>query len=122
MILGFAEGRPLRVPKGAWMSSVPMPSPYPEGVLSVDIRFLCPSCGCKLRIDALAAGYRAVCAQCGITIKVPPVPDAVIASLRNQPDSGSADETRVILTREEIAFLTEETGSAAPSPRAAAGK
>jgi hypothetical protein len=47
-----------------------------DGILSIDIRFLCTACGSKLRIDAAAAGRHVTCSRCGKATRVPSLPSS----------------------------------------------
>jgi DNA-directed RNA polymerase subunit RPC12/RpoP len=68
--------RAIRVPADP-LSTFDMPAPDtadPADTLSVNIRFVCPACKCKLRIDVAAAGRRVACVRCRRTIRVPSLP------------------------------------------------
>ena len=85
------------------------PPEYPEGILSVDIRFCCPSCNRRLQIDIHAAGFETECKRCGTIIQVPVVPETVRrVALKEDLHPRTGGTT---LTREEIAYLTEDTQS-----------
>jgi DNA-directed RNA polymerase subunit RPC12/RpoP len=75
------------------MADLPAPdTAYPADTLSVNIRFVCPACKSKLRIDVAAAGRRVACVRCRRTIRVPSLPSrdgpsAAGASARARPAS-----------------------------------
>ncbi len=72
----------------------------PAVILSVEMRFLCPRCQSKLRIDVTKCGTRAQCPACAGTIQIPAMPASV-------PPSPALAQPRVaLLTSEEIEFLT----------------
>ena len=72
----------------------------PAVVLSVEMRFLCPRCQTKLRIDVTKCGTRAACPSCAGTIQIPAMPPVA-------PSSPALAQPQVaLLTSEEIEFLT----------------
>ena len=43
----------------------------PRGVLALEVKFLCPGCEAKLRIDARLAGELVECPRCEVAMRVP---------------------------------------------------
>ena len=43
----------------------------PEGVLSLEVKFRCGACGCKLLADARFEGRRLACPECREEVQVP---------------------------------------------------
>lgn len=83
-----------------------------EQTLSAELRFVCPQCRGKLRIDARAAGQSMPCVLCGRTIRVPVLPDWVhrIGARPAAPSDLPAASTALkaaLLTPEEFEFLTK---------------
>ncbi len=63
------------VPVPAKLPSVPglvesMPL-LPKGILALDLKFLCPDCSAKLRIDARLEGQTVACPKCTHEIRIP---------------------------------------------------
>ncbi len=65
----------------------PLP-PVPGNVLSMDMRFLCPKCGGKVRIGLRSAGHKVVCVRCSEPILVPALPECWHRSPGPQPSVG----------------------------------
>jgi hypothetical protein len=101
----------LQDPEGADAPNVAQGDADPCGsqVLSAELRFVCPECKGKLRIDAGASGQPTSCVRCNKTIQVPALPEWVrrVAATRPSDVPAAADALKTaILTAEEIEFLT----------------
>ncbi len=75
---------------------------FPPAIVSVEIRFLCSTCGAKLIVDARWQGRAVTCLKCGVGTHVP------FWSLhRPRSDSpSSAAVPRIQLSSAEIEFLS----------------
>lgn len=100
--------------------TVPVPHPtrgclpiLPPEVLALELKFLCPGCGAKLRIDARLEGDTVPCPKCAQATKVPrwSLPGDAIS----QPRAGRV----VQLSTAEIEFLSSPAEMV--QPRAANG-
>jgi DNA-directed RNA polymerase subunit RPC12/RpoP len=83
---------------------------FPPGILALEVNFLCEHCESKLRIDARYEGMQVTCPHC---TKVTGVPRW---SQREEPAAESAPE--IILSAEEIEFLSAVDGPRAPEATA----
>jgi hypothetical protein len=84
---------------------------YSPEILSIDIRFLCPACGSKLKIDARAAGTEAACVCCGKKIRAPLLPYWARRADKPLPPNQAAERAPTatqgaVLTAKEIDFMT----------------
>jgi DNA-directed RNA polymerase subunit RPC12/RpoP len=86
---------------------------YPEGVLSVDLRFVCADCGRKIQVDVRASGVVLDCPHCDSTIRVPEITYTLQQIIG---DSRSASPPN--LTEEEVAFLMTPLDDEARTPPA----
>lgn len=89
------------VPALADVADGPAMSAFPDGVLTLEMKFLCTKCGLKLQVDARWEGRSVHCPECQSATEIPRW------SLRREPAPG------VVLTAEEVAFLSAES---APQP------
>lgn len=93
--------------------AVPVPGPLPgtpwtadglpllpRDVLALEVKFLCPDCGAKLRIDARLEGHSVDCPKCAHSICIPRWSTAPPAP-RRDPIALAAE-----LTEAEIEFLS----------------
>lgn len=85
------EGRP-----GA-VAALPL---LPRNVLSLEIKFLCPDCGAKLRIDARLEGQSVDCPKCTHQIRIP-----AWSAAPSHPRAGGLSRTAE-LSEAEIEFLS----------------
>lgn len=79
---------------------------YPPEVIALEIVFLCPQCGTRLRIDARDAGTIALCPPCNGRIRVPDIPLFVGADLNPGEDRMPLVVSSARLTSQEIEFLS----------------
>lgn len=70
----------------------------PRGVLALEIKFLCPDCHAKLRIDARLEGQPVSCPKCAHAIRIP---RWSMAPSKPQPAGRAAE-----LSEAEIEFLS----------------
>ena len=88
---------PARVRAPAAMEGLAL---LPHGVLALEIKFLCPDCQTKLRIDARLEGQSVTCPKCAHEIRIPHWSTAA-PSRQPQPLSRMAE-----LSEAEIEFLS----------------
>ena len=71
---------------------------FPNGVLALEMKFLCTSCGAKLGIDARWEGRSIECPKCNRSTEIPRWSQR--RELRTAPI--------VVLTADEVAFLSAD--------------
>lgn len=90
----------LKAPTVSDPDLVPTATTLPPGVLSVEMKFLCPECSAKLCVDIRDCGTRATCPACAKGIQVPDLP------VMTKPPPSSSGTRAALLTEDEIAFLS----------------
>lgn len=86
------------VPSEAALADGPAEMAFPKGVLELEMKFLCTSCGVKLGIDARWEGRSITCPKCNCSTEIPRW------SLRRE----SKPAPSVVLTADEVAFLSAD--------------
>ena len=81
-----------------------------ESLLGVDVKFLCPKCRTKLKVDARWGGKALGCPKCGMELTVPQwhgLPDEIVEHQRQAPSASQTVDLMpaVTLSPEELAFL-----------------
>ncbi len=106
------SGRPVACPDCSAQIPIPptsKPGAPPVGkVLSLDLRFRCPSCEKKLAVDAVYAGAPLTCPQCDEQIAVPHLqPDLLpaIPSANRTEVAAPPGQPASVLSEDEVAFL-----------------
>jgi predicted RNA-binding Zn-ribbon protein involved in translation (DUF1610 family) len=79
---------------------------YPPEIIALEIVFLCPQCGTRLRIDARDAGTTALCPPCNGKIRVPGIPLFVETESFRCEDRAPVVLSSARLTSQEIEFLS----------------
>ena len=79
-------------------------------LLAVDVKFLCPECRSKLKVDARWGGLTLPCPKCGTTVPVPQWhgdPGEIVDEPRRSPEVAKATGATpmVTLSADELAFL-----------------
>jgi DNA-directed RNA polymerase subunit RPC12/RpoP len=102
---------PARMPaRPGLMETLPL---LPGDILALELKFLCPDCGVKLRIDARLEGLLVDCPKCAHRIRIPHWSTA-------PPPARTAVATEAAqLTEAEIAFLSGPTEAKEPQPATA---
>jgi len=83
---------------------------FAPSLLGVDVKFHCPKCQTKLKVDARYGGTNLACPQCETTFSVPQwygSPGEIVEDGDQSPQAGRAVgiAPAVILSPEELAFL-----------------
>lgn len=86
------------VPSEASVADGPAESSFPKGILELEMKFLCISCGVKLGIDARWEGRSITCPECNCSTEIP----------RWSQRGESIPAPKVVLTADEVAFLSAE--------------
>ena len=93
------QGPPTRRPRDPW------------------VRFACPRCGKRNKVDAMAIGRRAACARCGEAVKVTSVdPRAIATPAMRLVDTPASVEPPVVESglRQLSAHLADRDAPASP--------
>ena len=86
------------VPSESAVADGPSEMAFPKGVLELEMKFLCTSCGVRLGIDARWEGRSITCPKCNCSTEIP----------RWSQRRESKPAPSVVLTADEVAFLSAD--------------